>query len=260
MAATGEGNPIPARDEAQAERLLACYQKACNHELPNQLVAIQGLLQVLRLDEADRLSPQGRACLERAIAAADRTHDLVRTLAAIGRAGQDPTPAGPVSLAEVVGEAMAEVKLLFSTRPVEYHLSDPPPTLWLPRAPLRHVLVQLLHNAVRATADNPAPRLEIGARTTAASQEFWVADNGRGVPAPRQRQLEAFCSGQEPAPPGNGLGLVLVCQIVASWGGTLHVRSTPGQGSVFTVTVPAAPDGGGGTEGPAVRKTGHSLP
>jgi signal transduction histidine kinase len=264
MAASGENTPKPAPDPssphtASADRLLACFRKAFNHELPNHLVAIQGLLQVLRLDEADRLSPEGRACLERVIAAADRAHDVVRTLAAIGRAGQDRTPAGAVPLAEVVREAVAEVKLLYSTRSIEYDLSDPLSSLWLPRAPLRHVLVQLLHNAIQATADNPAPRLAIGARTSAGGQEFWVADNGRGLSAPRQEQLEAFCSGQEPAPPGSGLGLVLVCQIVASWGGTLHVRSLPGQGAVFTVSVPAAWDGEAAGEGPVVRKTDASL-
>src|SRR5262249_37260293 len=143
MAASGDITPKPVADlspqqTVSTDRLLACFRKAFNHDLPNQLVAIQGLLQVLRLDEADRLSPQGQACLERVIAAPDRAHDVAPNRAAIGRAGQDRTPGGLVSLAEVVGEAMAEVKLLYSTRPVEYHLCDPLPSLWLPHAPLRH--------------------------------------------------------------------------------------------------------------------------
>src|SRR5262245_32158836 len=59
----------------QTERLLACFRRAAGHDLPNQLVGLQGLLHVLELEEADRLSADGRAYLQRLVAAARRAHE-----------------------------------------------------------------------------------------------------------------------------------------------------------------------------------------
>jgi signal transduction histidine kinase len=217
------------------ERLLACFRKALNHELPNHLVAIQGLLQVLALEDGDRLSSQGREYLQRLTAAADRTHALISALAMIGRVGHDPRPLEAIPFAEVCQEAIAEVNQLFPSRSIEYHLHELQLNLTLQRVPLRQVLVQLLRNAVQALGDNPMPRVEIGARTTSQGAEFWVADNGRGMAPERHRQLAGYFAGQEAAVNWSGLGLILVHQIVESWGGVRHVASTPGLGSVFTV-------------------------
>src|SRR5437870_1875703 len=97
--------PTPEDDRrrlARAERLLACYRQAVGHELPNQLVAIQGLVRVLEFEEGARLSAEGRDYLQRLAAAAQRTHALLRTLAAIGRVGREPVGPEPLALADVV--------------------------------------------------------------------------------------------------------------------------------------------------------------
>src|SRR5262249_19416927 len=152
---------------------------------------------------------------------AERAHEQVRALAAIGRVGRGGLPAEPVSLEEVSREAIAEVNLLFSNRSIEYHLEPSLPIFRLPRVPLQQVLVQLLRNAIQAGGDSPHLRIEMGGRRTPESQEFWVADRGRGLSAEEQRQLEESLTGQGTSAPGNGLGLVLVRQIVDSWGGSL---------------------------------------
>jgi signal transduction histidine kinase len=242
-----EGGAFPPSDPDQrlerAERLLAFFRRTLNHDLPNHLVAIQGLLQIVTLEEADRLSPAGREYVQRLVAAAARTHALVRGLAAIGRVGGSLCRAEPIPFAEVAREAIAEVNQLFPARAIEYHLEAALPTLTLPRAPLQQVLVQLLRNAVQAASDRVGPRITVGARATPTLEEFWVADNGRGLSAEQQQQLQEFFTGQDKLALGGGLGLVLVRQIVEWWGGSLRVQSTPGQGSVFTVTAAAAPSG-----------------
>ena len=53
-------NPAQRRIE-QLERLLGCFQKALGHELPNQLVALQGLARLIEMEQADRLDEEGRA-------------------------------------------------------------------------------------------------------------------------------------------------------------------------------------------------------
>jgi signal transduction histidine kinase len=70
-----------------------------------------------------------------------------------------------------------------------------------------------------------------------------VADQGPGVePAERARLFEPFFRGRlarEGQVPGSGLGLALVRRIVEGHGGSVAVASPPGQGTTFTVTLPA---------------------
>lgn len=69
--------PIPDRIDC----LLGVLQKALGHELPNYLVAIQGLARVLEMDQAQRLDDEGKDHLRRVAVAAQRAHELTLTLA-----------------------------------------------------------------------------------------------------------------------------------------------------------------------------------
>jgi signal transduction histidine kinase len=219
--------------QEQMRRLLDCFQKGLGHELSNQLVAIQGLLQVLRLEEGDRLDEAGRDYLQRLTAAARRAHGLVADLAAVARVCRDDLPVEPVGLADAAREAAAEVNQLFPGHSIEYHFGELAPVLTVSRLALRQVFVQLLRNAVQAAVPGRPLRIDIGSRTGPAGLEFWVADNGRGVPAEQLPNLFL------PFPPGGGtgLGLFVVRQIITNWGGTVRVESEPGEGSIATITV-----------------------
>jgi signal transduction histidine kinase len=237
-----EAVPQPRPEEArrqvlQGERLLACFQKALGHELPNQLVAIQGLARVLEEEEGGRLDDDGRDYLRRLGAAAQRAHELVNALAAMGRALRSPPAAEPVSLAEAFREAVAEVTHAGGAPAAGFRGPRADAVLVVPRVQLREVLVQLLANALQAAGERP-PVVEAGARETARGGEFWLADNGRGL-SDRQlaRLFEPFASA---GPTRKGLGLFLVRQVVEGWGGGVRVGSEPGQGTVVTVSLPAA--------------------
>src|SRR5262245_37101959 len=69
--------PDPAPADQRTERLLACIQCALNHDLPNQLVALQGLVQLLEAEEKGRLGSEGMDFLLRLGASARRTLDTV---------------------------------------------------------------------------------------------------------------------------------------------------------------------------------------
>jgi signal transduction histidine kinase len=235
----GPGEPAQYQRRLElVARLLRCYQKALGHELPNQLVAIQGLLRILGLEERARLSAEGQDYLDRMGVLARRAHELSRALAELARVMLEPPPAAPVALPEVVQEAAAEIHLLCPGLRIEYDFPQGGPLLTVPREALRQVLLQLLHSAVRnVPADRPA-RIRVGLRRIDGGAAFWIADNGRGL-SPQEQQLlfEPFCP-RESSASGNGLGLFLVRHLVESWEGAVCVESEPGRGSTFTITVP----------------------
>jgi signal transduction histidine kinase len=69
---------------------------------------------------------------------------------------------------------------------------------------------------------------------------FWVRDNGRGLPPEDQTRLFApFTQLDAGRSQGHGLGLFIVRGIVERLGGQVGVESAPGQGSLFSFTLPS---------------------
>ncbi|HWQ55704.1 MAG TPA: HAMP domain-containing sensor histidine kinase [Bryobacteraceae bacterium] len=106
-------------------------------------------------------------------------------------------------------------------------------------------LRNLLANAIKYGKDGG--RIEIVAHTSAerhAGVEITVADRGQGIdPADLARIFEPFYRGRQAVASrthGTGLGLSLVKHIIQDHGGTVTVKSVPGEGSAFTLHIPAA--------------------
>lgn len=122
---------------------------------------------------------------------------------------------------------------------------------------LRRVFQNLVGNAIKYGAGGGVIR--ISAASTARDVRIAIADAGIGIaPAEQQRIFEPFYRAPDVIAAqiqGAGLGLSLVKRIVESHGGRISVRSTPGAGSEFTVTMPAA------MEEPIARKAdGQPVP
>jgi signal transduction histidine kinase len=230
---------VSAADLGRAERLLTCFQKALGHELPNQLVAIQGLVYLLR-EEGERLGPEGRDCLQRLADVAQRTHTLVRELADVGRIARQQLPSGETKLSDAAREVLAEAKPLSSGPAVEYHIADPGLALPVAEGTLRQLLACLVRHALRRAGDRPV-RLEVGARDTAAGLEVWLADDGPALPAAARQHLFEPFTGAAPAEGDSGLGLFLCSLLVDRCGGTLRVDSETGYGNRFTIALPCRP-------------------
>ena len=101
-------------------------------------------------------------------------------------------------------------------------------------AELQNLLVNLILNAIQASKAGGKVIVEaIGGDTVSIS----ITDEGCGIPTEyRKKIFEPFFSLRKG---GTGLGLFLSLNAVRSWGGDIHVQSTPGIGSIFEVVLPA---------------------
>jgi len=109
---------------------------------------------------------------------------------------------------------------------------------------IEQVILNLTRNAIEAMApavgDDDQRRLAISARRRGGTVEFRVADTGPGVSSEvRERLFEPFVTDK---PQGLGLGLSISAGIVEAHGGHLTVQPTPGGGSTFLFSLPAAAD------------------
>jgi PAS domain S-box-containing protein len=107
---------------------------------------------------------------------------------------------------------------------------------------LAQIVLNLLLNAAHAIPEGHPDVNEIRIRTNAAEGEVQIAitDTGVGIPEEQMRRLfEPFFT-TKPVGEGSGLGLAICHGLVTTLGGRILVESTPGEGSTFTVVLPAA--------------------
>ena len=114
---------------------------------------------------------------------------------------------------------------------------------------LIQVFANLLDNAIRHTRDG---RIEVVARREGNWVEVAVSDTGEGIPPEDldrifERFYRADKSRQREG--GVGLGLSIAREVVQRHGGTISAESKPGEGSCFTVRLPAREAGEDGEHG-----------
>lgn len=212
------------------------------HDLRTPLTRLRGVAEAaLASDDPDA----AREALVRTVEEAERVTTMLTALMDISEAerGAMRLVRRPVPLAAVVADACDLYADLAEEKDIALEARVPPLVLDVDEARVRQVLANLIDNAVKYT---PAGgRVWIEARAEGPAVVVEVGDTGIGIAAAElPRVWERFYRGDASrSARGLGLGLSLVKAIVEAHGGRVTARSTPGQGSVFAVTLPAATGG-----------------
>jgi len=172
---------------------------------------------------------------------AERTRGIVDGLKRF--AAPDREPEAEVDLGDALRRAAHWVERGTGTRMrVQFDL---PETLraWGSSSQLQQVAVNIVQNAVDATASVAAPLLRITGRSERGGARVIFHDNGPGISAEHLgRVFDPFFT-TKPVGKGTGLGLSISYGIVERHGGRLEVANHPEGGAVFTLTLPVAAAG-----------------
>jgi signal transduction histidine kinase/CheY-like chemotaxis protein len=225
---------------ARAERLATAGQLASTlaHEINNPLTTVIGFAQLLRRDPDAAERATWLAIVEEE---AQRCHRLVSELMSVARPGLPRRT--PVDLAVIADRALATMAATMRGQQVVAALQVDPatPPVEVASDAILQVLLNLLSNALHALEGHPGRReiaIEIGPAPEGA--RLVVEDTGPGIAPEHLDQIFDPFFTTKPEGKGTGLGLAVVCGVVAEHGGTLDVDSAPGRGARFVLTLPRA--------------------
>lgn len=207
------------------------------HEFNNLLTPIISYAQMAQKNPA--LSAKAIA---RAADGGQRASHICKAI--MGMAGGSGVPNEQITVAALVEETLTVMARDLGKDGIELVRQIPDDlSVQTRKVELQQVLLNLLLNARSAVLAKNSPRcMEIRARKVDAGVCIDVADNGDGIaPENLEKIFQPFFSTRKATDArgsGHGLGLATCKEILTALGGRIAVQSTPGEGSVFTITIP----------------------
>lgn len=208
-----------------------------SHELRNPLMVVRGNLDLLAHDLP---TDQRMEAISDAREEVDRMARLVGDLLFLADADtEDSIQRTNVDLDEVMVDIANDARAMSPAHHILIDTNDPVSVLGDAER-LRQLLWNLVENAIRYTPPGETVRLALNRRGQLG--EITVSDTGIGIPDDHLPHIfERFYRvdrSRSRAVGGTGLGLSIVRQVAQTHGGYVRVKSTPGQGTTFTVYLP----------------------
>ena len=211
-----------------------------SHDLQEPLRKIQTFGNMLNEQHKQSLNPEGQDYMDRVIKAANRMSQLLRSLLNYSRTGTSLLQFRPVSLTEVVKDAASDLEFLIKKAKGRVEISELP-TVDADATLLRQLFQNIIENSIKYRKESEPPIVKIHGSLADSVCQVFIEDNGIGFDeCYGQKVFQPFqrLHGKNSPYTGTGMGLAICTKIVARHGGRSTVKSIPGQGSTFIVTLP----------------------
>lgn len=230
----------------RADQLKSTFLSHMSHEFRTPLNSILALSRILLSRMDGPLTPEQEKQVGFISRAALELTDMVNDLLDLAKveAGKIEIYPSEWQLATLFGTLRGMMRPLVATSPVQLIFEDPAemPDLYTDEAKVAQILRNFISNATKFTEQG---EIRVSATYDSASDtvSITVADTGIGIaPADQARIFEQFVqvdSARQRQVKGTGLGLPLSRKLANLLGGGITMQSTPGEGSKFTLTIPA---------------------
>ncbi|MBC3792735.1 hybrid sensor histidine kinase/response regulator transcription factor [Spirosoma utsteinense] len=232
---------------AEINELQSRFVANISHEFRTPLSLIRGTTEKLRQREGT--VGERQTDYQRIDQSAGQVLGMVNQLLDLSRleAGKLTIHPEPAELSSFLRRLAGSFVSLFESKGIIYEYSAPLQSLWVAvdSARLEQILSNLLSNAAKFTPGGRAVRFAARFELLSAEQmslQLVVEDTGIGIaPADQDRIFDRFYQADTSTTrsyEGSGLGLAIVKELVELHGGSIHVESTMGNGTTFTIQVP----------------------
>jgi light-regulated signal transduction histidine kinase (bacteriophytochrome) len=223
-------------------RELEAFAYSVSHDLRAPLRAINGFAEILNWTYRDTFDEEGKRYLDNVIEASLHMDQLILGLLSYSRLGRTALHPGPVALGQVFSQVNDTLSTKVLKLKAEIVLPPALPAVYGDATLVKQLFLNLVDNALLYHRPGVPPRVEITCAAQETMIEVGVSDNGIGIPPAYQDKIfRVFQRLHSPDDiPGTGIGLAIVEKCVSLMGGALRLRSKPGQGSTFYITLPGA--------------------
>jgi PAS domain S-box-containing protein len=232
-------------DQKEFERTRSDFVATASHELRTPLAAVYGAARTLRRTDIELPAEQQEQFLEIIVSETERLTAIVSQILLAGQleGGRVDVATAATDLAPLVENVLVSTRAR-APEHIELRLKQngDRAVALADEDKLRQVLVNLLDNAIKYSPDGGEVAVELAGGS--GRVRLTVRDQGLGVPAGEQGRIFEKFYRLDPALTrgvgGSGLGLFISRELVTRMGGSLTVRSQPGEGAAFVVDLPAA--------------------
>jgi PAS domain S-box-containing protein len=228
-----------------------------SHDLRSPLVNIQGfskeleqalkdLMQILDTLSRDEtitnrvtaLDDEINTSLQYIKSSTTKMDMLLNGLLRLSRIARTPMVPVRLDVNNLISQILMSLKFQISQKKVDVSVGTLPPCMG-DEGLMSQVFSNLIENALKFLNPDRSGSIEINGSMKDDCVIYCVADNGIGIsPEQHKKIFEIFYQVNEKKFGGEGLGLTIVQRIVERHQGTVTLESTPGEGSLFTITLP----------------------
>ncbi len=232
-------------DEQAFERARSDFVATASHELRTPLAAVYGAARTLRRTDIEIPPEQKDRFLEIIVSETERLTAIVSQILLAGQLeeGRVDVSTAATDLGPLVESVIDSARLRAPDQiGLRLEQNGAPAIALADEDKLRQVLVNLLDNAIKYSPDGGDVTVEVAGGH--GRVRLTVLDSGLGIPLAEQERIFEKFYRLDPALTrgvgGSGLGLFISRELVSRMGGSLNVRSQPGEGAAFVVDLPAA--------------------
>ncbi|MCB5174531.1 sensor histidine kinase [Microvirga lenta] len=223
----------------RSNKELEAFSYSVSHDLRAPFRHIVGYSELLKKQEADKLSERGHRYVDTIIESAYTAGTLVDNLLSFSQMGRTALKPRRIDMRQMVDEVRQRLAMEVGDRRVSWQIGHLPAAVADPIM-IRLVIENLLSNAVKYTRPREQARIEIGATRENGEVVFFVRDNGVGFDMTyvgklfgvfqRLHRIEEF--------EGTGIGLANVRRIVERHGGRAWAEGVLDKGATFYFSLP----------------------
>lgn len=229
---------------SQKNEELEQFIYVASHDTQEPLRMITGFLQLLEKKYSGQIDEKGRQYIHFAVDGASRMKTLIKDMLEFSRAGKlSREDLDMIDLNEVLEDVMLGLQGLIDQTGTVITFENLPQVEAV-SAPVRQVIQNLIVNAITYQPEGQKPKIGITSSTESTGEvKICVTDNGIGISEENQKKIFDIFSRLHTKEdyPGSGMGLSISKKLMERMGGSISVKSSPNNGSVFCLHFPFSP-------------------
>ncbi len=220
---------------------LEAFSYSVSHDLKAPLRAIHGFTTILKEEYYQSLDQEGKMLADDILMETGRMAEIIDALLQLSRTGRKNLNFVEFDLTPLARSIFIEQEKQHNLPQARLEIHELP-LVFADYSLIKQLMANLLSNALKYSANEPYPLVEIGVSTDEKIKDtiFYVRDNGVGFDEESAgKMFDAFCRLHSKKEfEGTGIGLAIAKRIVTRHGGKIWAKSQPGNGAVLFFTLP----------------------